>query len=191
MNRLGDFETGDEDAGPHRLVLGQGVSVTVRFLHPDDAEIEQAFVRGLSDEARRMRFFSPVRELSRQLLEQFTHSEFPRSYAVIATVEAREEGGAEDAETLIGVARYSPTGEADTAEFAVVVADAWQGFGLATQLMQIIILVAAMAGYRQLDGVILRENRAMLGLSSKLGFETVRDARDDFSVVRVRKALAG
>ena len=185
MNRLGDFDNGVGYAQAHVLAVRGGTEVTFRFMQPGDAEMEQAFIRGLSETSRYMRFFTLFKELPPRLLDVFTHNSFPRSYAVIATLRAGEE------ETQIGVARYAPTEEDGTAEFAVVVADEWQGYGVATRLMRIIIIVAAMAGYARLDGLILRENTAMLSLSHKLGFQTVRGFPDGPSLVRVRKQLDG
>jgi GNAT superfamily N-acetyltransferase len=184
MNRLGDFSTGTATSRPHTLTLRNGTEVAFRFLHPKDRDIEQAFVRGLSDQSRYMRFFTFLKELSPGSLEAFTHNEFPRSYAVIATV------ASDDGETQIGVARYAPTADDDTAEFAVVVADAWQRLGVASSLMHIIIVAAALAGYRHLDGVILRENAGMIDLSRKLGFRVLTEHGDGPGVIRVRKTLA-
>ena len=185
MNRLGDFTTGAGNTEAHNLTLRDGTEVAFRFLHPKDADIEQDFIRNLSDESRYLRFFTYFKELPPGMLDVFTHNEFPRSYAVIATVNTDGE------ETQIGVARYAPTEEDETAEFAVVVADEWQGFGLANGLMHIIILVSALAGYRQLDGIVLQENAPMLGLAEKLGFEIVPGYQDGPGIVRVRKPLAG
>jgi hypothetical protein len=56
--------------------------------------------------------------------------------------------------------------------------------------MHIVMVAAALAGYRQLDGIILRENTAMLELARKLGFEIVTGRGDGPLVVRVRKTLA-
>jgi acetyltransferase len=184
MNRLGDLDKVEATREPHRLALRDGTEVAFRFLHPEDRDLEQDFVRALSDRSRYLRFFTPLRELSENFLEVFTHNEFPRSYAVIATVDR------DGAEVQIGVARYMPTETAGTAEFAVAVADGWQRRGLASSLMHIVIVAAALAGYRHLDGIILRENAAMLGLAKKLGFGIVKGQGDGPLAIRVRKTLA-
>jgi acetyltransferase len=87
------------------------------------------------------------------------------------------------------VARYTPTDVSEVAEFAVVVADDWQRFGLATSLMHIVILAAALAGYVRLDGIILRENSAMRALATSLGFTPVKGSDEGPGVFRVRKYL--
>ena len=50
-----------------RLTLRDGTPVTIRPIRPDDAELEQAFVRNLSHESRDYRFMDTVRERSPQI----------------------------------------------------------------------------------------------------------------------------
>ena len=164
------------------VTLRNGAQVTIRAMRPEDADIEQAFVRGLSKRSRYLRFFSAIRELTPAMLEELTHPEYPGSYALIATV--RED----DREKQIGVARYAPSEDSDAAEFAVVVDDAWQGLGLATHLFQAIISAAAIAGIRRIEGFVLKENTAMLRLAEKHGFRMTAD-KSDASVMRIEKDL--
>lgn len=165
------------------LRLRNGSRVTIRTMQPQDAEIEQAFVRGLSTRSRFLRFFSGIRELSPGLLENLTNPDFPRSYALIATV------CADNREKQVAVARFAHTEEKGVAEFAVVVDDAWQGIGLATRLLRAIISAAAIAGVRRLEGLVLKENAAMLRLAENFGFG-LSGYEGDASIVRIHKDLA-
>ncbi len=171
---------------PAATVEFAGTRVTFRTMHPTDAEIEQEFVRGLSDESRHRRFFSGIRELPPDMLEDFTHPHYPYSYALIATIDEDPEGAGR--ERQIGVARYSPTEDPAIAEFAVTVADAWHRRGIATQLMHVLTTSAAVAGIEVLEGLVLQENRGMLEMCRKLGFLPEGDSGDP-GVVRVAKAL--
>ncbi len=172
------------DVAADSVKLGNGTHVTIRAMRPEDAEIEQAFVRGLSLRSRYLRFFYGLKQLTAKMLEEFTHTHYPDTFALIATV-------AEDnRETQIGVARYAPTAEDGVAEFAVVIADEWQGQGVATLLLRGITTAAAIAGIRRLEGVVLKENIAMLNLAIQLGFRRSRH-QEGGSVVRVVKDLRG
>jgi FixJ family two-component response regulator len=162
--------------------LRNGAQVTIRAMRPEDADIEQAFVRGLSKRSRYLRFFSGIPELTPSMLEELTHPEFPGSYALIATV---REG---NREKQIGEARYAPSEDSDVAEFAVVVDDAWQGLGLATHLLQAIISAAAIAGIRRIEGFVLKENTAILRLAEKHGFRITAN-KSDASARRIEKDL--
>lgn len=154
---------------PRTVTLRNGMAMTTRMIEPSDAQMHQKFVTGLTPRSRYLRFFSGIRELSPYILRELTSPDFPCSHAIVGTIEQDGE------EKEIGIARYAPTGEPGVAEFAVVVDDEWQRLGLANQLMHGIIFSAAVAGFSKLEGVVLRENTAMLKLAAQLGFETVDD----------------
>ena len=169
---------------PSTMTLEDGSEVTFRMMTPSDAEIEQAFVSGLSPESRYQRFFYGLQRLPPHMLAQLTQVQFPFSYAVIATVSTQ------GAEQQIGVARYAPTEEEGVAEFAVVVADEWHGRGIATRLLHLVTVAAAIGGgIHRLDGVILRDNKAMRALADKFGFEPVKGGSIEASTVLVSKWL--
>ena len=86
---------------------------------------------------------------------------------------------------FIGVGRYVPNADGGTAEFALTVADAWQGRGLGHALLDKLVGCARAAGYSALDGTILSANSAMLELVETLGF--VKTGRDGDTVTVVRK----
>ena len=85
-------------------------------------------------------------------------------------------------ETLIGVARYVRDKNDESAEFALVVADSWQGRGIGRQLLAKLIDAARRRGVKHLYGEILAINRPMLELARKLGF--VLDRHEDPTITR-------
>lgn len=160
-------------------VLSDGAAITVRPIQPSDRAIEQKFVLHLSQRSKRLRFFTAMRELSNTMLDRFTHIHFPENIAFIATVE--DSSGV----TEIGVARYSMTDD-NCAEFAVAVADAWQGRGVGTLLMRHLIRCADTAGIKKIKGTVLRENRNMLKFARGFGFETSIEP-DDATLVSLSR----
>lgn len=163
--------------------LKDGSRITIRVMRPEDSGIEQDFVRRLSARSKYLRFFSGLKQLSPRMLEKLTNPEYPESYALLAIASDGEQ------EQEIGVARYAPTGSAGVAEFAVVVADEWQGLGVASLLLHGVIAAATVAGIGRLEGLVLRENDRMMKLSQKLGFRATRCPDDDPAVVRVSMIL--
>ena len=149
----------------------------VRAIRPEDAEAERAFVAGLSEESRYTRFMQHLHELTPQMLARFTQVDYDRELALIAL------DGRPRAEKIVAVARYVGNPDGESAEFAVVVADAWQGRGLAQTLMRMLIGCARTRGFRRLDGVILATNAAMLALMDRLGFKTIPDPNDREQVI--------
>lgn len=170
------------EAAGNTTKMCNGGRVTFRIMRPDDADKVQAFVRGLSDESRYLRFFSGIDQLSPAMLERFTHPDYPSNCALVATV---FEAGQEQ---VIATARFEPTAAQRTAEYAVVVADDWHGLGIASQLMRGLVAIAAVAGVELLQGVVLRGNRRMLKLAHNLGF-TSSTIEDDDTLVRTCKYL--
>ena len=160
---------------PREVQLRDGTHVSIRPIVPEDAQREQAFVRGLSPESRYFRFMTTIRELSPEMLESFTHPDPAREIALVALTRDAPEP------RQIGVARcVRADPQAQSAEFAIVVADEWQGQGLGSFLMLELIAAARARGLRRIEGWVLATNHAMLELMRALGFEvsgTLDDAR--------------
>jgi acetyltransferase len=152
--------------------MPDGTSVTIRPIGPDDLAIETAFVRSLSPRTGYYRLFSG-RQPQPDELWRFTHPDREREAALIATVVADD-----GSERQIAVARYVRTGNDGEAEFAIVVADAWQGRGLGSELLGRLLDCAQAAGLRRVVGIVLAENAGMLALGRRLGFDVGRDAGD-------------
>ena len=158
--------------------------VTIRAIRPEDARIEQEFVRGLSDETRFLRFFDTIKELSPAQLLRFTRIDANREMALIAV---HCEAGLD---TEIAVARYVTNADGRSCEFAVVVADNWRRHGLATKLMQKLMACARAAGLAVMEGEVLADNHAMLRLMQGLGFR-LGPSPNDPTLRRVACELAG
>lgn len=155
-----------------RITLADGSAVTIRPIRPEDAEIEQEFVRNLSDESRYFRFLDALRELSPRMLSHFTRVDYDRHLALIAVTER------EGRETQIAVARYVVSDDRERCEFAIVVANDWQQTGLGTRLMRALMAAARGAGVRIMHGGVLAGNAKMLALMAKLGFNARFDQND-------------
>ncbi|MDO9312324.1 MAG: bifunctional acetate--CoA ligase family protein/GNAT family N-acetyltransferase [Nitrosomonas sp.] len=162
--------------------LADGRNITIRPIRPEDAEIEQAFVRGLSEEARYFRFMFSVQELSQTMLLRFTQIDYSREMALIAVTFEQ------DKEIELGVARFAISPEGESCEFALVIADAMQGKGLGQKLMTALMDAARAKGLKVMAGEVLKTNANMLKLMNRLGF-SIEDRLDDDNIKRVRKIL--
>jgi acetyltransferase len=158
------------------LQLTDGSKVVVRPIGPDDAQMLQVFVRRLSTRSRRFRFFAALAELSAAQLDRFVNVDPARDLALVA-LGRREEGTA-----IVAEARYALAQEGDTAEFAIAVADDFQGRGLGRHLVKRLLVTAWRRGVRRLFGEIKSDNRAMLAFATRLGFR-LRGSLEDRSVV--------
>lgn len=159
-----------------------GTRVLIRPVHAQDLELVQAFVRELSPESRYNRFHGAVKELTPGMARWATHVDYDRHMALIAVV--YQDGR----EIEIGAARYAVSPDGETAEFAVAVADAWQGRGVGARLLRGVIEVAARRGLRWMEGDVLATNRGMRALARKLGFQS-RARGGEARLVRVSRIL--
>lgn len=159
-----------------------GAVVQIRPIRPEDAQMERAFVRALSDEARYFRFISAMRELPDRMLARFTQIDYDREMALVAVT--RPAGR----EVQIGVARYAIGSDGESCEFAIVVADAWQGQGVGSRLMAALMEAARNKGLKRIEGHVLHNNVKMLALMHKLGFD-VRADPEDPALKRVARSL--
>lgn len=157
-------------------------TVTIRTLLPEDQDIESAFVRNLSDESRFSRFHGAMRELTPEMLRRFTHMDYPLEMALIATIPE------DSLEMQIGVARYVTVNIDEPAEIAVVVADDWQGRGIATLLLTHLRNSAVDAGIKDLYASVLADNSRMLALARHLGF-SFQAGKGDYRVRQLGKII--
>jgi acetyltransferase len=171
---------------PNHLVtrwqLADGINIKVRPIRPEDASIEQSFVRELSPQSKYFRFMQGLNELTQQMLVRFTQLDYNRELALIAVVEGP------DGEKELGVARYVMKPDGESCEFALVVADNWQHRGIGSRLMSELIEAARQHGIKIMEGEILASNRNMLALASSLGF-SLHVSDDDMAIMVASRVL--
>lgn len=165
-----------------KRTLRDGTVITVRPIRPEDARMEAAFVRALSPQSRYFRFMKHMNELGKPLLVRFTQIDYDREMAFVAVRDA------EPIPEQLGVARYATNPDGRSCEFAVAVADAWQGQGIGSLLMRKLIDTARARGLERMEGQVLSDNVAMLALMNKLGFIQQRD-RGDYRLINVHRPL--
>lgn len=155
------------------LQLSDGTDIAIRPIRPEDAEIEQTFIRNLSPEARYFRFMRSLNELTPKMLVRFTQIDYDREMALIGTT--REQGK----EVEIAVGRYVTNPDGKTAEFALVVADEWRHRGVGSRILQGLIAEAKAKGLTEMVGEVLSTNEPMLHMMRRLGFAVHASTEDD------------
>ena len=160
-----------------------GERVVIRPILPQDEDLTTAFFGALSATARQQRVLSAMRNLPPGLVKRLTQVDYTEHLALVAEVFR------DGRETVIAEARYARSADRSEAEFAVSVAEPWQGLGLARLLLGKLIERAAGSGIRRLVGETLASNERMLKLAHSAGFAITRslEAR---GVMRLEKTLA-
>jgi acetyltransferase len=168
-----------------------GAQYTLRPIRPDDAHMQQDFMRALSDQARYYRFVSTTREHSDRLLARYTLIDYDREMALVAVLKQRSagaEGGFNDTERIIGVSRYVTNPDQSSCESSLVVGEQFTGQGLGSRLMLSIMDAARDKGLSEIEGVVLIKNTGMLNLMKSLGFR-IEPYADDADFKLCSKAL--
>lgn len=166
-----------------RIERADGPDITVRPIRPEDGELIQDLMHRLSKEARYFRFMETLSEHSPAMLVRLTQIDYDREMALIAADESKGQ------EELLAVARYTTLPDGESCEFALVVADAWQGRGIGARLMRGLIDTAASRGLKRMEGEVLSNNVKMLALMQKLNF-SIRTSEDDYTLKHVERPLA-
>jgi acetyltransferase len=112
--------------------LDDGDELHIRPLLPEDAEAADQFLDLVSNQSLYQRFLHPMPGLDDQTLTQLTQLNLHEEMALLAAVEPRH--------VPVGVARYAREG--DDCNFAILIADPWQGKGIGRRLLSRLIEVA-------------------------------------------------
>ncbi|HKT40598.1 MAG TPA: GNAT family N-acetyltransferase [Ktedonobacterales bacterium] len=145
------------------LQLHDGQVIHVRAIRPSDDERLRAFHRHLSPDAIMFRFFHMLPELPAPDAEHFTHVDYVNRMALLATT------GSATMDEILGVVRYDRIGDT-TAEVAFVVADAWQGHGIATALLHRLAAYARTRGISTFVAITMGSNARMIEVLRNSGF---------------------
>ena len=142
--------------------LRDGARVTLRQIAPEDKPLIGASFERLGEESRYRRFLSSKKELSAAELDYFVDVDHSDHEAIIAIDQLSGEA--------VGVARYVRSNDdAEVAELAVTVIDAWQGRGLGRVLLTRLTDRARREGVRRFSAVVLGQNREALRLFNSFG----------------------
>ena len=144
------------------ITLKDGARVRIRPVLPEDETRLVTLYGRLSDHTAYQRFFTVMNRLPPDWAHYFANVDYRRRMALVVErdLEWRPE--------LIGVARYEPSDEEDTAEVAIVVQDYWQGKGLGTILLGEILRAGEANGIHQFRAYALADNHRILAMLSRL-----------------------
>jgi GNAT superfamily N-acetyltransferase len=157
---VGAVAPGPDAALPARVVLADGRRALLRSLEPDDRAALLAFHEQLSAASIYWRYFSPHRRLSSQDLERALGSGPAGGLSIGAFVD----------DILVAQADWVPGADPEEAEVAFAVADAFQGHGLGTLLLERLAAIGRRRGIARLTAHVLPSNRRMMEVLTQVGF---------------------
>jgi RimJ/RimL family protein N-acetyltransferase len=140
------------------IALPDGSRLHLRPIRPEDQDRLIAFYDRLSRHTAYQRFFTVMKRLPPDWARLLANVDYERRLALLA------EHGPPEAPELVGVARYEPTDQADTAEIAFVIQDGWQNRGLGTRMLDALLAAAEARGIRRFRAYVLASNMRMIDL---------------------------
>lgn len=150
------------------VVLRDGGTAHLRPIHPSDAEAIQTFHTGQSQNSIYMRFFAFKARLSAKELKRFTEVDYKDRVAFVITMRGE----------IIGIGRYDRLDDPTEAEVAFNIADAHQGRGIGSILLEHLAAAAHENGIQRFSAEVLPENRKMLMVFSDAGYDVKRHFDD-------------
>jgi acetate---CoA ligase (ADP-forming) len=167
----------EQAAGAVDVILKDGGTLRLRPPTANDADAVLEFLRGLSDRSQYLRFHG-IRPIDLALAESLLDPDWVETGSLAGWLGDR----------VVGVANYVRLRDPRSAEAAFVVADAEQGRGIGTRLLEQLAERAAATGVTRFVAEVMAENRAMLSVFTGAGFEVVREL--EHGEVEVRFPIA-
>ena len=148
--------------------------VQLRPIKPEDEGRFNELFKSLSAETMRFRFFEIIKEFSHETLTRYCNLDYDREIALVAELQ--------DNRRIIGVVRLIMDPDGKSGEFAVLVGDQWQGFGLGLKLMDSLIKMAKDKHLKKIYGYVMANNYKMQNLCNGIGFKAEK-VDDDTLIV--------
>jgi acetyltransferase len=144
------------------LEIKDGWRVFVRPIRPEDEPLIHEFLRHVTSQDLRLRFFAPMKQFTHEFIARLTQLDYARAMAFVAFDETTNE--------MVGVVRIHSDSVYESAEYAILLRSDLKGRGLGWALMQLIIEYAKSEGLKTISGDVLQENAVMLEMCRSLGF---------------------
>ncbi|MGB8398391.1 GNAT family N-acetyltransferase [Bradyrhizobium sp.] len=162
------------------LQIKDGWRVFARPIRPEDEPLIHEFLRHVTREDLRLRFFAPMKQFTHEFIARLTQLDYARAMAFVAFDETTN--------AMVGVVRIHSDSIYENGEYAILLRSDLKGRGLGWALMQLIIEYARSEGLKAISGDVLRENTVMLQMCRDLGFEVKADPAEH-DVCNVKLAL--
>jgi acetyltransferase len=152
----------DQTLGAEHEKVRGGERVVIRRALPQDTALYRDFLRDVSAEDLRLRFFAHIAELAKAEGERLTHLDYSHEMIFVALDE--------DTGEMLGLVRLRDELDEATAEFAILIRSRLKGHGLGWLLMHRVIDYAKQKHLHHVYGDVLAENAPMLQMAAELGF---------------------
>ena len=164
-----------------RTSLKDGTRLTLRPIRPEDEPLWCRLITNCDAESIRFRFRTLFKQATHEMAIRHCVIDYEREIAIVAETDSKGK------REMVGIAELITDANHDTAEFAVLVPDPWQGKILGGMLLDYCLEVAARWGIERVVAETDPGNVRMLRVFEKQGFRFQVHREDD--VVFAEKSL--
>jgi acyl-CoA hydrolase/GNAT superfamily N-acetyltransferase len=147
-----------------------GLNILLRPVKLSDEHLLKDFFYSLSSDSLYRRFISTRTDMHHERLQPFVVIDYTQEMVILAVRQYEEK------EQIVGMAQYTIDQNTHTAEVAFVVRDDYQGKGVGAELLTYVTYLAKKSGLLGFTAAVLMENRQMLQLFEKMGFNIEKRA---------------
>jgi len=170
-----------ESLETHRTTR-DGLEVLLRPVKISDEPLLKHLFYSLSDDSLYRRFISTRKDMPHERLQEFVVLDYAREMAILAVLRQR------DKEEVIGLGQYAIDEPSHAAEVAVVVKDEYQHREVGTELLSYLTYLAKKQGLLGFTAEVLADNKPMLRLFEKMGFDI--ETKSSEGVYELKMAFA-
>jgi acetyltransferase len=145
-----------------------GVGVTIRPIRPEDEPLMVEFHKTLSNRSVQLRYFgllSLEERVVHERLRRVCFIDYDREIALVVDLKNRD-----GTHRVLGVGRLLKEHGTEEAEFALLISDPWQGKGLGSELLKLLVQIGRKERLHRIVGHISPENVTMKQVSEEVGF---------------------
>ncbi len=144
-----------------RHTFKNNLNIRFRAIKPSDEDQMRRLFYRFSDKAIYYRYFSPIKTMPHEKMQEYVNVDYRDVLSIVALM------GEPGQQTLIAEARFARHLNKPLVDIAFVVDEAYQGFGIATHLYQMLAKLARERGAQGMTADVLASNRAMLKVFEK------------------------
>jgi len=145
-------------------VFPGNISVIFRAIKPSDEEGMRKLFYRFSDKAVYYRYFSPIKTMPHMMMQEYVNVDYGHTMSIVGLA------GESGRRRIIAEARYVLSTDRPYADVAFVVDEKFQGLGIGSFLLNMLISIARKRGVEGFTADVLVENKPMLKVFEKAPF---------------------
>jgi len=140
------------------------IPIRFRAIRPSDEEQMRRFFYRFSDEAKFYRFFYSVKTMSHDKMQEYVNIDYSKEMSIIGF------SGKVGDETIVAEARFVRDDRSSYGEVAFLIDDRFQGLGIGSYMLNLLIQMAREQGLMGLTAEVLSDNLAMKKVFEKANY---------------------